>query len=133
MVAEVARLRRLLLSGAARGEVGAEDAVMEEEARFVALEMELQHAKEALQALKADRKRLKAEKFDLLNQMKALYGTLEDKERELRDFIRNYEQVSQANDKTFAILCMLLGFFLFLNKLLLVAFVCFFCVKSIVK
>ena len=59
----------------------------------VALEMELQHAKEALQALKADRKRLKAEKFDLLNQMKALYGTLEDKERELRDFIRNYEQV----------------------------------------
>jgi len=95
LVAEVARMRRLLLSGAARGEVGAEDAAMEEEARFVALEMELQHAKEALQALKADRKRLKAEKFDLLNQMKALYGTLEDKERELRDFIRNYEQVSQ--------------------------------------
>ncbi|RLU27092.1 hypothetical protein DMN91_000891 [Ooceraea biroi] len=46
LVAEVARLRRLLLSGAARGEVGAEDAAMEEEARFVALEMELQHAKE---------------------------------------------------------------------------------------
>lgn len=44
-------------------------------------------------ALKADRKRLKAEKFDLLNQMKQLYGTLEDKEKELRDFIRNYEQV----------------------------------------
>ncbi|GLH05284.1 Uncharacterized protein GBIM_10923, partial [Gryllus bimaculatus] len=40
----------------------------------------------------ADRKRLKAEKFDLLNQMKQLYGTLEDKEKELRDFIRNYEQ-----------------------------------------
>lgn len=95
LVAEVARLRRLLLSGAARGEVGSEDAALEEEARFVALEMELQHAKEALQALKADRKRLKAEKFDLLNQMKALYGTLEDKERELRDFIRNYEQVSR--------------------------------------
>lgn len=94
LVAEVARLRRLLLSGASRGEVGGEDAALEEEARFVALEMELQHAREALQALKADRKRLKAEKFDLLNQMKALYGTLEDKERELRDFIRNYEQVS---------------------------------------
>ncbi|XP_070169203.1 kazrin isoform X8 [Polyergus mexicanus] len=100
LVAEVARLRRLLLSGAARGEVGAEDAVMEEEARFVALEMELQHAKEALQALKADRKRLKAEKFDLLNQMKALYGTLEDKERELRDFIRNYEQRMRENEAT---------------------------------
>lgn len=94
LVAEVARLRRLLFSGAARGEVGSEDAALEDEARFVALEMELQHAKEALQALKADRKRLKAEKFDLLNQMKALYGTLEDKERELRDFIRNYEQIT---------------------------------------
>lgn len=95
LVAEVARLRRLLFSGAARGEVGSEDAALEDEARFVALEMELQHAKEALQALKADRKRLKAEKFDLLNQMKALYGTLEDKERELRDFIRNYEQMRE--------------------------------------
>ncbi|KAK2579253.1 hypothetical protein KPH14_008218 [Odynerus spinipes] len=100
LVAEVARLRRLLLSGAARGEVGAEDAALEEEARFVALEMELQHAKEALHALKADRKRLKAEKFDLLNQMKALYGTLEDKERELRDFIRNYEQRMRENEAT---------------------------------
>ena len=46
-----------------------------------------------LAALKADRKRLKAEKFDLLNQMKQLYQTLEDKERELREFIRNYELV----------------------------------------
>ncbi|XP_046821250.1 kazrin isoform X8 [Vespa crabro] len=100
LVAEVARLRRLLLTGAARGEVGAEDAALEEEARFVALEMELQHAKEALHALKADRKRLKAEKFDLLNQMKALYGTLEDKERELRDFIRNYEQRMRENEAT---------------------------------
>ncbi|XP_031848063.1 liprin protein kazrin isoform X7 [Nomia melanderi] len=100
LVAEVARLRRLLFSGAARGEVGSEDAALEEEARFVALEMELQHAKEALQALKADRKRLKAEKFDLLNQMKALYGTLEDKERELRDFIRNYEQRMRENEAT---------------------------------
>ncbi|XP_015175740.1 PREDICTED: kazrin isoform X2 [Polistes dominula] len=100
LVAEVARLRRLLLSGAARGEVGAEDTALEEEARFVALEMELQHTKETLQALKADRKRLKAEKFDLLNQMKALYGTLEDKERELRDFIRNYEQRMRENEAT---------------------------------
>ncbi len=44
-------------------------------------------------ALRADRKRLKAEKFELLNQMKQLYATLEDKDKELRDFIRNYEQV----------------------------------------
>ncbi|KAL2713011.1 LOW QUALITY PROTEIN: kazrin isoform X1 [Vespula squamosa] len=65
-VAEVARLRRLLLTGAARGEIGTEDAALEEEARFVALEMELQHAREALHALKADRKRFKVEKFDLI-------------------------------------------------------------------
>ncbi|KAJ8938990.1 hypothetical protein NQ318_015555 [Aromia moschata] len=43
--------------------------------------------------LKADKRRLKAEKFDLLNQMKQLYSTLEDKEKELRDFIRSYGQV----------------------------------------
>ncbi len=43
--------------------------------------------------MKADRKRLKAEKFDVLNQMKQLYATLEDKEKELRDFIRTYEKV----------------------------------------
>ncbi|XP_075237662.1 liprin protein kazrin [Lycorma delicatula] len=60
--------------------------------KIQALESELAHAREALSALKADRKRLKAEKFDLLNQMKQLYGTLEDKEKELRDFIRSFEQ-----------------------------------------
>lgn len=92
---ELMRLRKLMYSGAACGEVGSEDAAAEDGTRYLKLELELQRAKEALQALKADRKRLKAEKFDLLNQMKALYGTLEDKERELRDFIRNYEQVSQ--------------------------------------
>ena len=101
LVAEVARLRRLLLSGASRGEVGADEAVIEDEARYVALEMELQHTRESLAAMKADRKRLRAEKYDLLNQMKALYGTLEDKERELRDFIRNYEQVRNLNWKKY--------------------------------
>lgn len=29
--------------------------------------------------------------------MKQLYATLEDKEKELRDFIRNYEQVRAPN------------------------------------
>jgi catalase (peroxidase I) len=46
--------------------------------------------------LKADRKRLKAEKYDLLNQMKELYATLDDKEKELRDFIRNYDKVRKS-------------------------------------
>lgn len=50
-------------------------------------------------AMKADRKRLKAEKLELLNQLKQLYGTLEDKEGELRDFIRKYEQRMRENDE----------------------------------
>ncbi|XP_060235114.1 kazrin isoform X2 [Meriones unguiculatus] len=44
------------------------------------------------QAMKADRKRLKGEKADLVSQMQQLYATLESREEQLRDFIRNYEQ-----------------------------------------
>ncbi|XP_013926930.1 PREDICTED: kazrin [Thamnophis sirtalis] len=55
-------------------------------------EQELARAKEALQAMKADRKRLKGEKSDLASQMQQLYSTLESREEQLRDFIRNYEQ-----------------------------------------
>ncbi|XP_054994770.1 kazrin isoform X3 [Sorex araneus] len=55
-------------------------------------EQELVRAKEALQAMKADRKRLKGEKTDLVSQMQQLYATLESREEQLRDFIRNYEQ-----------------------------------------
>ncbi|XP_056681253.1 kazrin isoform X2 [Monodelphis domestica] len=55
-------------------------------------EQELARAKEALLAMKADRKRLKAEKTDLVSQMQQLYATLESREEQLRDFIRNYEQ-----------------------------------------
>uniref|UniRef100_T1IL73 SAM domain-containing protein n=1 Tax=Strigamia maritima TaxID=126957 RepID=T1IL73_STRMM len=67
---------------------------------FQKLEEELEQAKETVNSLKTDRKRLKAEKFDLLNQMKQLYGTLEDKEKELRDFIRNYEQRVKESDES---------------------------------
>lgn len=42
--------------------------------------------------MKGDRKRLKAEKADLVNQMQQLYTTLESREEQLRDFIRNYDQ-----------------------------------------
>ncbi|XP_057686597.1 kazrin-like isoform X1 [Corythoichthys intestinalis] len=55
-------------------------------------EQELNRAKEALQAMKSDRKRLKAEKAELVNQMQQLYSTLESREEQLRDFIRNYDQ-----------------------------------------
>ncbi|XP_013165230.1 PREDICTED: kazrin isoform X7 [Papilio xuthus] len=99
--AELTRVRRLLVAAAERGEAGS--SLMErskgegtDEAPIFdpqQLEKELLLAREAVNSLKADKKRLKAEKFDLLNQMKQLYATLEDKEKELRDFIRNYEQM----------------------------------------
>ncbi|KAI5644364.1 SAM domain (Sterile alpha motif) domain-containing protein [Phthorimaea operculella] len=99
--AELTRVRRLLVAAAERGEAG--NALIEkakgESGTEAApldpqqLEKELLLAREAVNSLKADKKRLKAEKFDLLNQMKQLYATLEDKEKELRDFIRNYEQM----------------------------------------
>ncbi|XP_066296840.1 kazrin-like isoform X11 [Branchiostoma lanceolatum] len=72
-------------------------AVSELKVQLTQTEHELARAKEALAAMKADRKRLKAEKVDLLNQMKQLYGTLEDKEDELREFIRNYEMRMRQN------------------------------------
>ncbi|XP_023852050.2 kazrin-like isoform X2 [Salvelinus sp. IW2-2015] len=56
-------------------------------------EQELDRVKEALQAMKSDRKRLEGwKKADLGNQMQQLYTTLESREEQLRDFIRNYDQ-----------------------------------------
>ena len=42
--------------------------------------------------MKGDRKRLKVEKADLVSQMQQLYTTLESREEQLREFIRNYDQ-----------------------------------------
>ncbi|XP_045448273.1 kazrin [Melitaea cinxia] len=108
--AELTRVRRLLVAAAERGEAG--NALVEraqEDAREgppidpQQLEKELLLAREAVNSLKADKKRLKAEKFDLLNQMKQLYATLEDKEKELRDFIRNYEQMRSRSGASSAL------------------------------
>ncbi|XP_073089343.1 kazrin isoform X2 [Manis javanica] len=65
---------------------------MELRVQLAQKEQELARAREALQAMKADRKRLKGEKTDLMSQMQQLYATLESREEQLRDFIRNYEQ-----------------------------------------
>lgn len=104
--AELTRLRRLVITAGAAaahkatnqegGSSCTEDGKPTDGA--TGIEAELQLAREALTALRTDRKRLKAEKFDLLNQMKQLYATLEDKEKELRDFIRNYEQRIRESD-----------------------------------
>ncbi|XP_026327240.1 kazrin isoform X2 [Hyposmocoma kahamanoa] len=111
--AELTRVRRLLVAAAERGETG--NTLLErakgEGSQEVSpapldpqqLEKELLLAREAINSLKADKKRLKAEKFDLLNQMKQLYATLEDKEKELRDFIRNYEQMRSRGGSSSAL------------------------------
>ncbi|XP_018333583.1 kazrin isoform X3 [Agrilus planipennis] len=98
--AEVTRLRRLVVSGASTvlNERKFSEDTGDVPPAVKSLEAELFLAKEAIIALKQDRKRLKAEKFDLLDQMKQLYATLEDKEKELRDFIRNYEQRVRENE-----------------------------------
>lgn len=49
--------------------------------------------------MKADRKRLKGEKTDLVSQMQQLYATLESREEQLRDFIRNYEQHRKVSQR----------------------------------
>ncbi|KAM4741326.1 kazrin, periplakin interacting protein b isoform 3-T3 [Anableps anableps] len=67
-------------------------------------EQELDRAKEALQAMKADRKRLKAEKSELVSQMQQLYTTLESREEQLREFIRNYDQHRKESEDAVKVL-----------------------------
>ncbi|XP_072238048.1 kazrin, periplakin interacting protein b isoform X1 [Leuresthes tenuis] len=67
-------------------------------------EQELDRAKEALQAMKADRKRLKVEKSDLVSQMQQLYTTLENREEQLREFIRNYDQHRKESEDAVKVL-----------------------------
>ena len=65
----------------------------EDEAKTYAvrLEVELTRLRQSYLAAKADKKRLKSEKSDLLQQMKQLYGTLQTKDDETRDLLDNYE------------------------------------------
>ncbi|KAM8867843.1 kazrin, periplakin interacting protein b isoform 2-T2 [Synchiropus picturatus] len=67
-------------------------------------EQELDRAKESLQAMKADRKRLKVEKGDLVSQMQQLYTTLESREEQLREFIRNYDQHRKESEDAVKVL-----------------------------
>ncbi|KAK1799652.1 hypothetical protein P4O66_006192, partial [Electrophorus voltai] len=67
-------------------------------------EQELDRAKETLQAMKGDRKRLKSEKSDLVSQMQQLYTTLESREEQLRDFIRNYDQHRKESEDAVKVL-----------------------------
>lgn len=50
--------------------------------------------------LRNERKKLKADKIDLLAHVKQLCSSLQDKEQELRDFIRNYEHRIRETEST---------------------------------
>ncbi|XP_001634468.2 kazrin isoform X3 [Nematostella vectensis] len=60
--------------------------------RLHCCEHEISRAKETIVCMKAERKKLKSEKMELLSQMKQVYAILEDKESELGEFIKNYQQ-----------------------------------------
>uniref|UniRef100_UPI00358EC7D0 kazrin-like isoform X2 n=1 Tax=Myxine glutinosa TaxID=7769 RepID=UPI00358EC7D0 len=50
-------------------------------------------------AMKSDQQQLRAEKSDMLAQMQQLYATLEEKDQQLRNFIRSYEtRVKESED-----------------------------------
>lgn len=66
--------------------------------RLHCYEHEISRAKETIVCMKSERKKLKGEKMELLNQMKQVYGILEDKESELREFIKNYEQQMSTSE-----------------------------------
>ncbi|TRZ02693.1 hypothetical protein DNTS_022670 [Danionella cerebrum] len=54
--------------------------------------------------MSTDRKRLRLERTDLVNQMQQLYMTLESREEQLRDFIRNYEQHRKESEDAVRVL-----------------------------
>jgi chromosome segregation ATPase len=63
-----------------------------EDSKIESLENELRIAKELIQSLKAERKKLRSDKNDLLQQVKHLCSSLQEKEQELRSFIRKFDQ-----------------------------------------
>ncbi|XP_063700469.1 kazrin [Culicoides brevitarsis] len=96
--AEIAELKLMLREQSPEGAVGGNrnsyGSASNEESnvRVEKLENELRIAKELIQSLKSERKKLRDDKNDLLNQVKQLCISLQDKEKELRTFIRTFEQ-----------------------------------------
>ncbi|XP_037918589.1 kazrin isoform X3 [Hermetia illucens] len=101
LAAEISRLRKLL-ENSPDGAVGGIDlsdsnsydahSTDGSSSRVDRLEAELKVAKNQIATLRAERKKLKSDKSELVTQVKQLCGSLQDKEQELRDFIRNFEQ-----------------------------------------
>ncbi|XP_029726619.1 kazrin isoform X3 [Aedes albopictus] len=102
LTAEITRLKKLL-ENSPDGAVGGIDLLSDNNSfdaqstddsggRVEKLENELRISKELIQSLKLERKKLRSDKSDLLIQVKQLCASLQDKEQELRNFIRNFEQ-----------------------------------------
>ncbi|XP_037944720.1 kazrin isoform X2 [Teleopsis dalmanni] len=99
---EISRLRKLL-ENSTDGAVGGIDLSDSGDAqstdgsggtpqqRVDRLEAELRSAKSQIMSLRIERKKLRSDKSDLLGQVKQLCSSLQDKEQELRDFIRNFQ------------------------------------------
>ncbi|KAH8321436.1 hypothetical protein KR074_004845 [Drosophila pseudoananassae] len=107
---ELLRLRRLL-ELSTDGAVGGVDATPETEAsgssegsaakeRIERLESELRSVKNQLLTMRLERKKLRTDKSDLLGQVKQLCASLQEKEQELRDFIRNYQERVRETETT---------------------------------
>jgi hypothetical protein len=74
------------------GKLSTTTAVESESSKIERLENELRIAKELIQSLKVERKKLRSDKSDLLQQVKHLCSSLQEKEQELRNFIRKFDQ-----------------------------------------
>ncbi|KMY95770.1 kazrin isoform X2 [Drosophila simulans] len=108
--AELLRLRRLL-ELSTDGAVGGVDTAPEMDAvasgegsaakeRIERLESELRSVKNQLLTMRLERKKLRTDKSDLLGQVKQLCASLQEKEQELRDFIRNYQERVRETETT---------------------------------
>lgn len=65
----------------------------------IRMKQELLKAEEKIQALDSTMRKMRAEKLDLLGQMKHLYATLENKEEDMNSFVKNFEmKISEGND-----------------------------------
>ncbi|KAL7735315.1 hypothetical protein ACLKA6_018010 [Drosophila palustris] len=106
--AELLRLRRLLehsTDGAVGGVEPGVDAVeavqpVAAQERIERLETELRSVKNQLLTMRLERKKLRTDKSDLLGQVKQLCASLQEKEQELRDFIRNYQDRVRETEST---------------------------------
>ncbi|XP_041565779.1 kazrin isoform X1 [Drosophila elegans] len=109
--AELMRLRRLLELSTDGAVGGVVDTTAEMEAvpsaegsaareRIERLESELRSVKNQLLTMRLERKKLRTDKSDLLGQVKQLCASLQEKEQELRDFIRNYQERVRETETT---------------------------------